>query len=91
MQDNSSVSEDLSFCGIYCKTCNNYKKNENCQDCKHETELLWDCPIRICAMERGVLHCGQCTEFPCEELNSFYHDGKPSHLQAYKNLLEIIS
>ena len=82
--------EVLSYCGIYCKTCGNFKKNENCLGCRNEPNLLWDCTMRTCAIERGYLHCGQCDEFPCEEANSFYHDGKPSHLQAYENMLDII-
>ena len=82
--------EALGYCGIYCGVCGNFKKNENCAGCRKEPALLWDCEIRVCVMERGFMHCGECAEFPCELLNGFYHEGKASHLQAYHNMLEII-
>ena len=82
--------ETLSYCGIFCGTCKNYKQNMNCAGCRNEPELLHDCPSRACAMERKLLHCGQCSEFPCDVLNNFYNDGKPHRKQAYFNMLEIM-
>ncbi|MDR2035882.1 MAG: DUF3795 domain-containing protein [Coriobacteriales bacterium] len=90
MSEPVNTSVALSYCGINCTSCGNYKKNENCQGCRDEPNLLWDCTTRTCAIERGFLHCGQCDEFPCDELSRFYHDGKPSHLQAYHNMLDLI-
>jgi hypothetical protein len=52
--------------------------------------MLYDCPTRACAIERGLLHCGECAEYPCDVLNGFYNDGKPHHAQARLNMLEII-
>ena len=82
----SNSYEELSYCGIFCGRCKNYKKNMNCQGCRNETELLDDCPTRVCAEKKGFLHCGQCAEFPCVELNEFYHDGNSNHLLAYENM-----
>jgi len=82
--------EVLSFCGIYCGRCKNYKQNMNCQGCRNELELLLDCPTRMCAMEKGLLHCGQCENFPCIELSEFYHDGNSNHHLAYANMQCII-
>ena len=62
----------------------------NCQGCRNEMELLADCPTRVCAMKKSLLHCGQCENFPCEELNEFYHDGNPNHQLAYSNMKCII-
>jgi hypothetical protein len=81
--------EALSYCGYACVKCKNYKQNMNCAGCRNETELISDCPTRVCAAERGLLHCGECSDFPCDELNGFYNDGNPGHLQAYHNMLEI--
>ena len=83
--------EALSYCGIYCGACTNFKKNMNCLGCRNEQSLVDDCPTRDCAIGRGLLHCGECVEFPCKILNDFYHDGKPSHLSALDNMREIIS
>jgi len=60
--------ETLSSCGIYCGKCKNYKQNMNCAGCRNEPELVWDCPTRVCAAKREYLHCGECADFPCEEL-----------------------
>ena len=81
--------EAVSFCGIYCGKCRNYKKNMNCAGCRNETLLLADCPTRVCSAARGHLHCGECETFPCERLQNFYNSGNPLHLQAYHNILEI--
>ena len=83
--------ETLSFCGVDCAKCRNYKKNMNCAGCRNEQILLADCPTRICAAARGHLHCGECKDFPCPELHAFYHGGNPLHLQAYHNMLEIMN
>jgi len=82
--------EMLSFCGIYCGACVNFKRNLNCAGCRNEPSLVSDCPTRDCTIERGLLHCGECADFPCSVLDAFYNDGKPMHLAAYHNMLEII-
>ncbi|MCL2402157.1 MAG: DUF3795 domain-containing protein [Oscillospiraceae bacterium] len=82
--------EALSYCGMFCGECANYKQNMNCQGCRNETALVDDCPTRACAIQRGLLHCGECGEFPCVMLNDFYYDGKPSHLAAFHNMQKII-
>ena len=79
----------LSYCGIYCGKCSNYKQNMNCLGCREELNLLVDCPTRACAEKRKLLHCGECESFPCEMLEKWYNDGNPLHLQAYYNILEI--
>lgn len=81
--------ETLSFCGIYCGGCGNYKENMNCTGCRYEQELVNDCPTRTCAIYRGLVHCGECESYPCGELDSFYRDGNPTHELAYKNMIEI--
>lgn len=81
--------EALSFCGIYCGGCRNYKENMNCMGCRYEKELVSDCPSRSCAIEKGLLHCGECGSFPCDELNDFYKDGVPHHDAAFQNMLKI--
>jgi hypothetical protein len=81
--------EELSFCGILCSKCKNYKQNMNCAGCRVEEKLIADCPTRICAREKGFLNCGECDDFPCETLEQFYEDGNNMHREAYQNLKEI--
>lgn len=82
--------EKLSLCGTFCGACKNYKENMNCMGCRNEKELVNDCPTRECCISKGFLHCGECEDFPCGELHSFYSDGVPHHELAYKNMLRII-
>jgi len=37
------------------------------------------CEIRACTDRRGIIHCGLCTEFPCERLKAFQSDGRRHH------------
>jgi|GEM_PF-1161571 len=75
----------LAYCGIYCGGCSNYRENADCSGCRNETELLADCPTRSCAIEREVLFCGECSEFPCLMLKEFYGDGIPHHIASFTN------
>ena len=78
----------ISFCGIDCNNCHNYKKKVNCQGCKEELELINDCAIRNCALAKNISHCGECANFSCSLLNDFYSDGNKKHQQAYLNMLD---
>ena len=82
--------EALSFCGIYCGSCRNFKKNMGCAGCRGEAVLVDDCPTKACAVACGLLHCGLCGEFPCKMLADFYHDGKPPHRAALDAMERII-
>jgi len=42
---------------IYCDGCRNDKP-----EAKH---LDSDCPVRKCVLEKGMDHCGECSEYPC--------------------------
>jgi hypothetical protein len=81
--------EALAYCGLYCGGCKNYKEEMNCQGCRYETSLVDDCPTRACAIERGLLHCGDCEDFPCATLKDFYEDGVRHHGVAFQNMLRI--
>ncbi len=81
----------LSYCGLYCGGCKNYKENANCQGCREEPEMVNDCQTRSCAVLKGLLHCGECVDFPCAILDEFYHDGLKHHALALENMREIRS
>lgn len=83
-------NETLAFCGIYCGGCKNYKENANCMGCRYEETLVDDCPTRSCAMAKGLLHCGECGDFPCPTLKEFYEDGMRHHAVALRNIQRIM-
>jgi hypothetical protein len=66
-----------------------------CNGCMTEGEPKCDhcgqhCGIRKCAVSKGVSTCGQCVDFPCEELTGFYtRVGQPAG-ENMKHLLMAI-
>ena len=64
-----------------------------CRGCRSDRLYLHPgcqaCQIRACAEEKGVLHCGQCGEFPCQTLRVFQNDGRIHHLEIVGNLREL--
>lgn len=68
----------MAYCGTYCETCD-WKEKMNCKGCKaHASEVFWGtCKIAACAMEKGLSHCGECDDVPCEKLEDAYKD--PEH------------
>lgn len=45
-----------------------------------------ECRIRACADQKGLTHCGQCAELPCERLLAFQNDGRAHHLPILEQL-----
>jgi hypothetical protein len=79
----------LSYCGLYCGGCKNYQENSGeyqCQGCRVEDKLVSDCPTKACAAGKNLLHCGQCSDFPCATLDNFYQDGLKHHALAFVNI-----
>ena len=48
-----------------------------------------ECGIRDCAEGKGLLHCGLCTQSPCDVLKAFQNDGRPHHLDVISHLQEL--
>ena len=59
----------MGYCGTYCGTCD-WKEKMNCKGCKHHaSEVFWGtCKIAKCAIEKGLNHCGECEQMPCQDL-----------------------
>lgn len=38
-----------------------------------------NCELRACALKKGVRHCSECPDFPCQPLVDFSKDGLPHH------------
>ena len=61
---------------------------EMCQGCRSTilTKSCAQCTLKSCAEEKGVLHCGLCADYPCNQLKAFQHDGRLHHLVVLDNL-----
>lgn len=60
----------------------------NCDGCTaggRLVEFCAECPVRICAVERGLQSCAQCGDYACEELRRC-HERSPD---ARRNLERI--
>ena len=48
----------------------------HCMGCGSEGEVLFShcsvCEIRKCGMEKGLLNCGYCADYPCGKLEEFF-------------------
>lgn len=67
-------------CGRLCEACDTKKKGicPGCEIVKGKPFFIKKekkkeiCPIFECAEKHRVEHCGQCPEFPCQKLLSWY-------------------
>lgn len=64
-----------SRCGITCSDCG-YRETMNCPTCTVMEAPFWgeSCPVKTCVEEKGIEHCGACTEIPCELLTEMAFD-----------------
>jgi hypothetical protein len=69
------------------------REGYTCRGCRSDTLYIHpgcaQCEIRACADGKGVLHCGDCDEFPCERLEAFRDDGRVHHLDVVANLEDL--
>lgn len=58
-----------SRCGVCCDFCER-KATVNCSGCIHMERPFWggECKVKSCCEKKGLNHCGECQEFPCEML-----------------------
>lgn len=60
-----------SRCGLLCKWCT-YRDAFKCDGClAMNGKAPWghgDCDVAMCCKNKGYVHCGECDEFPCENL-----------------------
>ena len=59
-----------SRCGICCSQCEG-REDSNCTGCTTMSLPFWGspCGVKSCCDEKGLDHCGLCTEFPCQMLS----------------------
>lgn len=65
-----------SRCGILCSKCR-FKLEEKCTGCVNIKQPFWGtCPLKICCESKNIIHCGECTDFPCDKLKEFSYAEK---------------
>lgn len=61
----------LGKCGFYCGCCPTYIKG-GCRGCMEEHQK-GDCYTRDCVLEKEIVCCGACEEFPCNTIMTKPH------------------
>lgn len=56
----------IGKCGFYCGSCPDYINN-SCSGCR-AAHTQGDCFTFDCVDKQGVEFCGECSQFPCQEL-----------------------
>lgn len=64
-----------SRCGLLCKSCT-FKQSHGCGGCIETNghPFHGECPVAICAQDKGFAHCGECPEIPCQQLTAYSFD-----------------
>ncbi len=50
---------------VSCRGCHSDKLTKHCNECK----------MRLCAKSKDILHCGLCSDYPCDLIKTFHSDG----------------
>ena len=76
-----------SYCGIYCGACS----TPGCKGCKIMDDSHWspDCKFIKCAQSKEIKACPLCSEYPCQDIIEFEHDGYIHHRTVLANGLRI--
>lgn len=85
-----------AYCGLYCDACplyidtqNGTATGETCEGCKSGKASTWCtvCNLKTCAKEKGHEFCGECSDYPCSQLETFKLDPEyPYHDDVYEHL-----
>ncbi|HJJ48851.1 MAG TPA: DUF3795 domain-containing protein [Methanocorpusculum sp.] len=64
-----------SRCGCLCSSCR-FQIELGCRGCLNIEKPVWgdSCPLKSCCEEKGLVHCGECSEFVCPALHAFAYD-----------------
>lgn len=76
-----AARQGRSLEGFACKGCRSgaLYLHAGCSQCK----------IRACAEDKGLIHCGLCSEFPCDRIEAFQSDGRIHHQDILTHLEEL--
>ena len=69
-----------TYCGLDCTVCE-WKEPCNCNGCVSTKGLPFHCkekacPVAMCAINKKVLFCGRCEDFPCQQLIDYSYDSE---------------
>lgn len=62
-------------CGLKCVGCG-FKDSNKCGGCiaTNGNPFHGECPVAQCCQNKGLTHCGECKDIPCELLTQYSCD-----------------
>lgn len=85
-----ATSEDPGMLREFAERAKLSEEEMKCLGCRSDTlsHYCRTCNLKTCAKEKGIDFCGECGEYPCEELKSF-QAAMPHRIELWKSLEEI--
>ena len=78
----------IGFCGVDCSVCPDLLNNK-CTGCRASVGTSdEECFFVKCCLDKGVQICGQCSEFPCNDMKEFSEESE-GHVEALRRKEEI--
>jgi hypothetical protein len=80
----------IGMCGAYCGICD-WRERTDCAGCQDSAgAMFWgSCGIAKCCIEKGLPHCGLCSDLPCDMLQAAFdhpeHGDRGERLQNLRN------
>ncbi len=67
----------IGMCGAYCGVCE-WKPKTECPGCQTaQGDMSWgECSMAKCCINNGFMHCGECPELPCDDLQAAFNNGE---------------
>ena len=63
-------------------------KDLECEGCLSDivSVVCRECQIRDCVLSKGLNHCSECNEGPCQKIVDFKNDGMVHHSEVIRNI-----
>lgn len=63
-------------------------KDLECEGCLSDVIAIncRECVLRDCVTSKGLTHCAECDDFPCQQLTDFNNDEYPHHSEVLDNI-----
>lgn len=78
--------EMIAYCGVDCAACVDYAEGK-CPGCR---QTVWEegdaCLPVACCRGKGIAFCGECSSFPCADMEAFYKESD-IHARAYARMM----
>ena len=80
----------VGYCGVDCSSCIDFD-TKKCPGCRASIGMLEEeCPCVLCCLNKNIIICGQCDNYPCDDMKEFFLESE-SHMEAKIRISNIMS